>query len=50
MNQVNSLGVGMMPVNEIAGTGGGLMYLWPVLGFILVGGILVLMVYKKFFE
>lgn len=50
MNQVDSLSVTLMPTNEVAGAGGGAMSIWPVLALILVAGVVVLLVYKKFFE
>jgi len=50
MNQADSLGVALMPSNEVAGASGSTMSIWPVLALILVAGVVVLFVYKKFFE
>ena len=50
VNKIGGVGIDLVPANDAAVGGLGIMSFWPILLFIVVGGFLVMMVYKKFFE
>ncbi len=46
-NSIDNLGLGY---DVASSSGGGTLSIWPILACIIVAGVVILIVYKKFFE